>query len=144
VRNNAEDWKSSWIRSILRSTEGRSSPTRRTRNRIRSVSIRTTARAIGISRKVSIHDTDATCVGSTGARGYVADGGIFDPLRSNRFESNTYAVPDPAGHWWTWVEGPFLAGLATEPWARHDGVGHDCELLADLRAVTLLRRRRRR
>jgi parallel beta-helix repeat protein len=58
-----------------------------------------------VTKNVSVHDNVVTtCVGSTGARDYVGDGGIFDPLRSNRFESNTYAVPDLAGKWWTWRE----------------------------------------
>ena len=56
-----------------------------------------------LTKNVSVHDNAVTtCGGSTGARDYVGDGGIFDPLRSNGFESNTYAVPDPAGKWWTW------------------------------------------
>ncbi|MGH2530229.1 MAG: right-handed parallel beta-helix repeat-containing protein [Actinomycetota bacterium] len=59
-----------------------------------------------LTTNVFVHDNAVTtCVGSTGARDFVGDGGIFDPLRSNRFESNTYAVPDPAGQWWTWRGG---------------------------------------
>jgi len=58
-----------------------------------------------VTKNVFVHDnTVTTCIGSTGARDYVGDGGIFDPVRNNRFESNAYAVRDAGGTWWTWRE----------------------------------------
>ncbi len=50
------------------------------------------------TKNVSVDDNAVTtCVGSTGARDYVGDGGIFDPLRSNRIESNAFVVPESGG-----------------------------------------------
>ncbi len=47
-------------------------------------------------------------------RDHVGNGGIFDPLRSDRLESNIYAVLDPARQPWAWRGGdrPW-AGFAT-------------------------------
>jgi hypothetical protein len=38
-------------------------------------------------------------------RDHVGDGGILDPLRSDRLESNIYAVLDPARQPWAWRGG---------------------------------------
>ncbi len=82
------------------------------------------------TRQVHVHDNVMTLRAPTTRVGAVAIDGrteLFDPAAGNRFDDNTYRVPDLSTAYWAW-------NGQTLTWAQWQAAGHDVNGTLDLGA----------